>query len=107
MTFKTPYKITVCSLAVALALGTGVANAQTWEKDKTYNITILHTNDHHGHFWQNDQGEYGLAAQKRWLIRSAKMSSPKVARCCCCQAVTLIPGFLSLICRMPSLIFVA
>ena len=57
MTFKTPYKITVCSLAVALALGTGVANAQTWEKDKTYNITILHTNDHHGHFWQNDQGE--------------------------------------------------
>lgn len=64
MTFKTPYKITVCSLAVALALGTGVANAQTWEKDKTYNITILHTNDHHGHFWQNDQGEYGLAAQK-------------------------------------------
>ncbi|MCK9781159.1 bifunctional UDP-sugar hydrolase/5'-nucleotidase UshA [Proteus columbae] len=38
--------------------------SQAWEKDKTYEITILHTNDHHGHFWHNDRGEYGLAAQK-------------------------------------------
>ena len=38
--------------------------ASAWEKDKTYAITILHTNDHHGHFWQNDHGEYGLGAQK-------------------------------------------
>jgi 5'-nucleotidase/UDP-sugar diphosphatase len=38
--------------------------AGAWEKDKTYDITILHTNDHHGHFWQNDHAEYGLAAQK-------------------------------------------
>lgn len=35
-----------------------------WEKNKTYQFTILHTNDHHGRFWQNDIGEYGLAAQK-------------------------------------------
>lgn len=35
-----------------------------WEKDKTYTITVLHTNDHHGHFWQSKIGEYGLAAQK-------------------------------------------
>ncbi|MRT58812.1 bifunctional UDP-sugar hydrolase/5'-nucleotidase [Enterobacteriaceae bacterium RIT693] len=35
-----------------------------WEKDRTYPITLLHTNDHHGHFWQNELGEYGLAAQK-------------------------------------------
>lgn len=35
-----------------------------WEKDKTYPITILHTNDHHGHFWHSENGEYGLAAQK-------------------------------------------
>lgn len=35
-----------------------------WEKDKTYTITVLHTNDHHGHFWHNKKGEYGLAAQK-------------------------------------------
>ncbi|QIQ22351.1 bifunctional UDP-sugar hydrolase/5'-nucleotidase UshA [Zophobihabitans entericus] len=37
---------------------------QAWEKDKLYQITILHTNDHHGHFWQSEIGEYGLAAQK-------------------------------------------
>ncbi|MDY1036721.1 bifunctional UDP-sugar hydrolase/5'-nucleotidase UshA [Lelliottia sp. CFBP8978] len=38
--------------------------AQAYEKDKTYKITILHTNDHHGHFWRSEYGEYGLSAQK-------------------------------------------
>ncbi|MBX9444609.1 bifunctional UDP-sugar hydrolase/5'-nucleotidase UshA [Dickeya chrysanthemi] len=51
-----------CLITVTLALSSPAALA--WEKDKTYNITILHTNDHHGHFWHNDYGEYGLAAQK-------------------------------------------
>ncbi|GAB7271087.1 hypothetical protein DZS_24810 [Dickeya ananatis] len=51
-----------CLIAVTLAVSSPAA--QAWEKDKTYNITILHTNDHHGHFWHNDYGEYGLAAQK-------------------------------------------
>ncbi len=55
-------KTTACALAVSLTLLSGAASA--WEKDKTYAITILHTNDHHGHFWQNDHGEYGLGAQK-------------------------------------------
>lgn len=55
-------KTTACALAVSLTLLSGAASA--WEKDKTYVITILHTNDHHGHFWQNDHGEYGLGAQK-------------------------------------------
>ncbi|MBA2156657.1 bifunctional UDP-sugar hydrolase/5'-nucleotidase [Salmonella enterica subsp. diarizonae serovar 60:r:e,n,x,z15] len=53
---------------VALALLTAFAlasqPAQAYEKDKTYKITILHTNDHHGHFWRSEYGEYGLAAQK-------------------------------------------
>ncbi|KES17877.1 5'-nucleotidase/2',3'-cyclic phosphodiesterase or related esterase [Gilliamella apicola SCGC AB-598-I20] len=40
------------------------STAVTWEKNKPYSFTILHTNDHHGRFWQNDIGEYGLAAQK-------------------------------------------
>ncbi|WP_406628129.1 bifunctional UDP-sugar hydrolase/5'-nucleotidase UshA [Pectobacterium carotovorum] len=51
-----------CALAVSMALTPVMSMA--WEKDKTYAITILHTNDHHGHFWHNDHGEYGLAAQK-------------------------------------------
>ncbi|GAA3614382.1 bifunctional UDP-sugar hydrolase/5'-nucleotidase UshA [Gibbsiella greigii] len=55
-------KTTACMLAVSLASLPWGANA--WEKDKTYDITILHTNDHHGRFWQNDRGEYGLSAQK-------------------------------------------
>lgn len=59
---KFALKGTACALAVTLALVPTWAAA--WEKDKTYNITILHTNDHHGHFWQNANGEYGLAAQK-------------------------------------------
>jgi 5'-nucleotidase/UDP-sugar diphosphatase len=29
-----------------------------------YAITILHTNDHHGRFWKNRDGEYGMAARK-------------------------------------------
>ncbi|MEH2919794.1 bifunctional UDP-sugar hydrolase/5'-nucleotidase UshA [Samsonia erythrinae] len=51
-----------CAMAVSLAITPFMSMA--WEKDKTYSITILHTNDHHGHFWHNDHGEYGLAAQK-------------------------------------------
>ncbi|WP_105640237.1 bifunctional UDP-sugar hydrolase/5'-nucleotidase UshA [Cronobacter dublinensis] len=53
-------------LAVTLLAGLSLLSggAAAWEQDKTYNITILHTNDHHGHFWRNEYGEYGLAAQK-------------------------------------------
>ncbi len=53
---------------VALALLTTFTlaseTALAYEQDKTYKITVLHTNDHHGHFWRNEYGEYGLAAQK-------------------------------------------
>ncbi|MCW7547929.1 bifunctional UDP-sugar hydrolase/5'-nucleotidase UshA [Photorhabdus sp. P32] len=59
---KLSFKTSACALVVSVALLPAIANA--WEKDKTYDITILHTNDHHGHFWHNDYGEYGLAAQK-------------------------------------------
>ena len=41
--------------------------AQAWIKDRTYKFTVLHTNDHHGRFWNNEQGEYGLAAQKTMM----------------------------------------
>lgn len=52
------------ALALFTAMGMLSATAQAYEQDKTYKITILHTNDHHGHFWRNEYGEYGLAAQK-------------------------------------------
>ncbi|MDO2437868.1 bifunctional UDP-sugar hydrolase/5'-nucleotidase UshA [Aeromonas veronii] len=32
-------------------------------------LTILHTNDTHGRFWNNKEGEYGMAAQKTLVER--------------------------------------
>lgn len=48
-------------LALTL-LATSLAHA--YEQDKTYRLTILHTNDLHGHFAANSKGEGGYAAQK-------------------------------------------
>ena len=39
----------------------------SWQADQTYKFTILHTNDHHGRFWHNNYGEYGMAARKTLL----------------------------------------
>jgi 5'-nucleotidase / UDP-sugar diphosphatase len=49
---------------LATLLVAGCANLGGWQRDKTYAITILHTNDHHGRFWKNADGEYGMAARK-------------------------------------------
>ncbi|CAM3262080.1 bifunctional UDP-sugar hydrolase/5'-nucleotidase UshA [Moritella viscosa] len=38
-------------------------NSHKWLQDKEYNLTILHTNDNHGNFWQNKYGERGMAAR--------------------------------------------
>nr|WP_316639158.1 bifunctional UDP-sugar hydrolase/5'-nucleotidase UshA [uncultured Roseateles sp.] len=32
-------------------------------------LTVMHTNDHHGRFWTNADGEYGLAARKTLIDR--------------------------------------
>ena len=47
------------------------------QPDKTYRITVLHTNDHHGRFWKNSDGEYGMAARKTVIdgIRSEVAAS--------------------------------
>ncbi|ACS84832.1 bifunctional UDP-sugar hydrolase/5'-nucleotidase UshA [Musicola paradisiaca] len=63
--------------ATALALALASPYSMAWEKDKTYTITILHTNDHHGHFWQNDYGEYGLSAQKTLVDQIRKEVAAK------------------------------
>lgn len=98
MTFT--LKTTACALAVSAMLFPALANA--WEKDKTYDITILHTNDHHGHFWQNDHGEYGLSAQKTLVDGIRKEVEEKGAHCCCSPAGISIPACRNLIYRMPS-----
>jgi 5'-nucleotidase/UDP-sugar diphosphatase len=38
-------------------------SAFAYTKGKVYKLTILHTNDHHGRFWANKDGEWGLAAR--------------------------------------------
>ena len=51
--------------AVAIAALFGCAGPSGGpQKDKVYKLTILHTNDHHGRFWKNSEGEYGMAARK-------------------------------------------
>ncbi|HBV91055.1 MAG TPA: bifunctional UDP-sugar hydrolase/5'-nucleotidase, partial [Pantoea sp.] len=49
---------------VALLVALMPLFSQAAEADHTYRFSLLHTNDEHGHFWFNAQGEYGLAAQK-------------------------------------------
>lgn len=53
--------------ALMLSLMTTPMLASAWVKDQTYKFTVLHTNDHHGHFWPNEHDEYGLAAQKTMM----------------------------------------
>lgn len=79
---------------------------QAYEKDKTYKITILHTNDHHGHFWRSEYGEYGLSAQKRWWTAFAKRLRLKAAACFCFPAATLTLAYRSPTCRTRNLTFV-
>ena len=59
-----PTKPLLCALATALLLGCSGMPTGGPEKDKTYRLTVLHTNDHHGRFWKNNDGEYGMAARK-------------------------------------------
>lgn len=54
-------KFTKTILSLVLATSTSTMAYQT---NKTYKFTVLHTNDVHGHFWNNSNGEYGLSAQK-------------------------------------------
>lgn len=54
--------ISLCS-ALVLAGCAGLPSTGP-QPDEEYAITILHTNDHHGRFWKNRDGEYGMAARK-------------------------------------------
>jgi len=50
-------------LIILSLLVSGCATAP-YQKDVESQLTILYTNDHHGHFWKNRHGEGGFAAQK-------------------------------------------
>lgn len=57
-------KTAVSAAIMTVLAGCASQPANEWQQDKTYKLTILHTNDHHGRFWQNQYGEYGMAARK-------------------------------------------
>ncbi len=61
---KQTLKTALCAAILTTLLGCNSQPTPEWEADKTYKLTILHTNDHHGRFWQNRYGEYGMAARK-------------------------------------------
>lgn len=67
------------SRLLAIALLTGCANTTFVgpEEGKTYHITVMHTNDHHGRFWKNDLGEYGMAARKTIIDKIRKEVADK------------------------------
>ena len=57
---------TVAILSLSLMM-TGCSSSDDvirYDKNRTYKLTILHTNDNHGRFWRNEQGEWGMAARK-------------------------------------------
>lgn len=54
-------------LAAASALLAGCA--LTPAERPPLKLTVLHTNDHHGRFWPNADGEYGMAARKTLIDR--------------------------------------
>ena len=56
------------SLAAVVLAGCTMMGPK-YETDTEYQLTILHTNDHHGRFWRNDDGEYGMAARKTLIDR--------------------------------------
>ena len=59
-----PYRATLLSLLLACAAGCTQLPPSALPTQPAVKITILHTNDHHGRFWKNADGEYGMAARK-------------------------------------------
>ncbi|MES2957804.1 MAG: bifunctional UDP-sugar hydrolase/5'-nucleotidase UshA [Pseudomonadota bacterium] len=55
----------VAAAAAMLLAGCAFAPAQR----PPLKLTVLHTNDHHGRFWPNNDGEYGMAARKTLIDR--------------------------------------
>ncbi len=56
-------KTTSAAILATLA-GCASQSTQDWNQDRAYKLTVLHTNDNHGRFWQSKYGEYGMSARK-------------------------------------------
>jgi len=67
-------------------LGCNSSTPESSSSPSTQYLTVLHTNDNHGRFWQNEKGEYGMAARKT-LIDSLRNEAKKQG-----HAVILLSG---------------
>ena len=65
------------SLAITLVLGLLLIGFLTYKKINTVKFTILHTNDHHGRFWKNSKGKYGMAARSTIINRIRRQAKKK------------------------------
>ncbi len=66
--FTVPILFTGCSnMPVADSNSVSTVVASVAKK-----VTILHTNDHHGRFWKNRRGEYGMSARKTLIDQIRK-----------------------------------
>ena len=52
------------------------SNSHT-SSSEVQHFTLLHTNDNHGRFWQNEKGEYGMAARKTLIDRLRAQAEAK------------------------------
>ena len=73
-----------------------------YTKGKTYKLTILHTNDHHGRFWPNKDGEYGLAPRATLINQIRDEVSKDGGHVLLLDAGDIIPVFLNQIFWMPN-----
>ncbi len=56
-----------------LIFQTGIAvTCYAYQPNKLYHLTILFTNDHHGHFWSDSNNDYGMAARKTLIDQIRK-----------------------------------
>lgn len=67
--FRPYFRAFVTSVLIILLAGCAVAPQSPLQP---LSVTILHTNDHHGRFWRNEAGEYGMAARKTLIDRIRK-----------------------------------
>ena len=55
-----------------LPLVLATSTAMAYEQDKTYQFTVLHSNDTHGHFGQMIKANMALPHKKHWWTELKK-----------------------------------
>ncbi|WP_151174133.1 bifunctional UDP-sugar hydrolase/5'-nucleotidase UshA [Pseudoalteromonas ruthenica] len=58
--------LSVLTLLSACSASTPTPESHS-DSAQAHYISVFHTNDHHGRFWHNDKGEYGMAARATLL----------------------------------------